>query len=270
MGSINVGPLALPVGPILLLASYFGALAVAKWVGLKQKVDVEPQLWKILLVAVVTARVAFVALYLDSYKSSPWSVLDIRDGGFVATAGLLAAAAMTIWFARRQWEGRRPFLLAVVAWGIFWIAGTVTSLLVHSGPSYMPQVSLTRLDGMPVDLKSFHGKPMVINMWATWCPPCRREMPVLRDAQARHKDIVFIFANQGESAATVRQYLQGDGLHLDHVLLDRNLVLGSEIGSRALPTTLFLNARGEIVDRRMGELSEATLVQRLEALRRGR
>lgn len=269
MGAINLGPLALPVGPVLLLASYFGAVAIAKWAGRKQKVDVEPLLWKILLVAVVTARLAFVALYFDSYKSSPWSVLDIRDGGFIATAGFLAAAAMTAWFARRQWDGRRPLLLSAVAWGLFWIAGSITTLLVYHAPEQMPQVALTRLDGTPVDLKSLYGKPMVLNLWATWCPPCRREMPVLRDAQARNTDIVFVFANQGESAATVSQYLQGEGLHLDHVLLDRQLTLGSETGSRALPTTFFLNARGEIVDQRMGELSEATLTQRLEALLRG-
>lgn len=270
MASINLGPLALPVGPVLLMASYFGAVAIARWAGRKQKVDVEPLLWKILLVAVVTARAAFVALYFDAYQGSPLKMLDIRDGGFIATAGFLAAAVMTIWFGRRQWEGRRPFLVSAVAWGMLWIIGAIATMAIDTRPGNMPQVSLTRLDGKPVDLKSFRGKPVVVNLWATWCPPCRREMPVLRDAQQHNKDVVFVFANQGESGATVNQYLNGENLGLENVLLDRDQLLGKETGSRALPTTLFLNARGEIVDRRMGELSEATLTQRLDSLRLAR
>src|SRR5690606_40886240 len=61
-------------------------------------------------------------------------------------------------------------------------------------------LALTKLEGGEVRLPTFIGQPTVVNLWATWCPPCRREMPVLRDAQQRYPDIAFIFANQGESA----------------------------------------------------------------------
>ncbi|HZW13154.1 MAG TPA: TlpA disulfide reductase family protein, partial [Noviherbaspirillum sp.] len=130
-----------------------------------------------------------------------------------------------------------------------------------------PDVTLTRLDGGSVRLASFAGKLMVVNMWATWCPPCRREMPVLRDAQRRHPDIVFVFADQGESAETVRRYLESSQLKLDNVLLDPSRQLAFQTGSQGLPTTMFFDEKGKLVDRRVGGLSEASLAQRLESLR---
>jgi thiol-disulfide isomerase/thioredoxin len=127
---------------------------------------------------------------------------------------------------------------------------------------------LARLDGGTVQLHSFVGKPMVVNLWASWRPPCRHEMPVLRDAQAQYRDIVFIFANQGENADAVRQYLKTEQLALDNVLLDFKLQVGRQTASMGLPTTLFFNEQGILVERRIGELSAATLAQRIESLRK--
>jgi thiol-disulfide isomerase/thioredoxin len=111
------------------------------------------------------------------------------------------------------------------------------------------------------------GKPLVLNLWASWCPPCRREMPVLAKAQAEHSDVTFVFANQGEGADAVKTYLAAQHLSLHNVVLDGTTVLACRTGSAGLPTTLFFNARGELVDRRMGELSPATLAQGLASLR---
>lgn len=108
---------------------------------------------------------------------------------------------------------------------------------------------------------------MVVNLWATWCPPCRHEMPVLRDAQSRHSEVVFVFANQGESADAVRHYLDSERLRLDNVLLDSGMQTGQRAGSGALPTTLFYNAQGKLVNRHLGELSTESLAGYIESLR---
>lgn len=267
MQSINLGPLAVPVAPLLLLGALFVSVFVAKWAGRGRQVDLEPSLWKILVAGVLAARIAFVALYFDSYRASPWRMLDIRDGGFVTAAGFVAAAAMTLWFAWRTREGRKPLLLAAFAGASFWIIGLLTMTVLHAEASPLPRLALTRLEGSTVQLESLKGKPVVVNLWATWCPPCRREMPVLRNAQQRHRDVVFVFANQGESPDAVRKYLESEGLDLDNVLLDPNLKLGRMTGSQALPTTLFFSSEGMLASRRIGELSTATLMQRIEALR---
>ena len=132
----------------------------------------------------------------------------------------------------------------------------------------MPKVALTTLAGEPTDLaRQAAGKPTVVNLWATWCPPCRREMPVLAAAQKKETEIRFVFADQGENAAAVHRYLGETRLDIANVLLDVDGAIGREVGTMGLPTTLFYNAEGRLVDTHIGALSEATLASKLERLR---
>lgn len=270
MDAINIGPLALPTGPLFLVGALLAGSAAARWSNRQRKVDIEPVLWRLLIVGVLVARLAFVVAYLDAYSSAPWKILDIRDGGFVASAGFFAAIVLATWLVYRNRETRKPLLTGTIAGALFWTGALAVMSMMQDEPMQLPSVALKRLDGTVVQMNSLGGKPLVVNLWATWCPPCRREMPVLRDAQMRHRDVVFVFVNQGESADTVRKYLVSEGLTLDNVLLDPSLAVGGVTGSRALPTTLFFKPDGAMVDRRMGELSSATLAQRLDALRKGR
>lgn len=106
----------------------------------------------------------------------------------------------------------------------------------------------------------------MVNLWATWCPPCVREMPVLQKAQADHPGVNFVFVNQGESADKVAAWLVARKLSLRNVLLDGQGQIGAAFKQRALPTTLFFNAKGQLVSMRVGELSAATLTERLQAV----
>ena len=268
MGTINIGSLALPVAPLALLGALFLGIFVARRAA--HKLDLEPALWKIFLTGVLAARAAFVVVYFDSYRSAPLRMLDIRDGGFLVAAGLLAALATTAWYAWRQREGRKPLLLAVLAGLSLWGGALLTATVMEREASPLPELALERLEGGTVRLDALKGKPVVINLWATWCPPCRREMPALRDAQQRHPDVIFILANQREGQGVIRRYLDAEGLVLDNVLLDARGALGRMTGSQALPTTLFFAADGLLASRRIGELSTATLEQRIEALKEAR
>lgn len=267
MDALKLGPFALPIGPVLLLVAFFVSLAVVAWTNRNKNADVESSIWKVLIAAVLGARLVFVAMYAEAYKSAPWSILDIRDGGFNLTAGIIAASVMTMWLAWARPQMRKPFLLAVSAGAFVWAGGTWLAAGQRSGPERLPEMALARLEGGSVQFKAFAGKPAVVNLWASWCPPCRREMPLLRDAQLRYPDIEFVFANQGESSEAVKRYLEKEGFALRNVLLDPALELGAQTGSKGLPTTLFFDAKGMLIDRRMGELSAATLAQRIESLR---
>jgi thiol-disulfide isomerase/thioredoxin len=107
----------------------------------------------------------------------------------------------------------------------------------------------------------------VVNLWATWCPPCRREMPALQQAQAANPDVNIVFVNQGEESHTVAAFLDRQGLALSNVLVDPESRTGAALGHGALPTTLFFDANGQLAGTRIGELSQATLTQRLASLR---
>ena len=105
---------------------------------------------------------------------------------------------------------------------------------------------------------------MVVNLWASWCPPCRREMPMLEQAQQARDDVSFVFVNQGESVDAVETFLQRESLSLDHLYRDPNMAFGRKVGAMAMPTTLYYNGDGQLVDTHFGELSRATLDRSLE------
>jgi thiol-disulfide isomerase/thioredoxin len=220
-----------------------------------------------LLVGLVAARLAFVLRWRDQYFELPLSILNIRDGGWEPAAGVVVALLFGLQRAQRQAGLRKPVLAAALITGTVLLLGGIATFLVPSSVAPLPPLSLSSLEGRPVSLADFAGKPTVVNLWATWCPPCRREMPALQQAQATNPDVNIVFVNQGEEAATIAAFLDRQGLSLSNVLVDPQSSTGAALGHSALPTTLFFDAHGRLAGTRIGELSQATLTQRLASLR---
>ena len=262
---LHLGPLAFPMPVLWLLASAGAGLAVGSWMGRRGEADVQTPLLLVLLMALLCARLAFVWPYRSAYLAAPLSVLDIRDGGWQPEAGFIAAWLTTLALLRRRPGLRWPLLGGVGCASALWFAGTLALLVSAPKAEGLPTVELSRLDGTSVTLAGQAGRPVVLNLWATWCAPCRREMPVLAQAQQDHPQVQFVFLNQGESADVVQRYLRASQLDLQQVLLDRKALVGAPHGGM-LPTTLFFDARGRLVSVRTGELSAASLQQRLALL----
>lgn len=266
MLSVNIGPLALSSSVLLLLAAGLTAAGVGHWVGRRRQTGIVDTLSDMTLAGVLVARITFVALWFDTYRSAPWSMLDIRDGGFTAGAGIAAAMLVAAWRGWRRPALRKPLVVGLAAGALVW-AALFGALRTTEKPA-LPVAAVTTLAGESTTLAALaDGKPMVVNLWASWCPPCRREMPVLEAAQQRETGVTFAFVNQGEDAAAAQRYLGSVQLDLANVLLDPGSDLGREVGSRALPTTLFYDANGQLVDTHMGELSAASLASKLNRVR---
>lgn len=267
MLTVNLGPLMVAMSHLLLLISLLLAILTGWWLGRGDRCNPEKQLFRLLLLAVLVARLAFVLVYFDAFKDDLWRMLDIRDGGFIAWPGLVAALLMGIWLIWRSAALRKPLGAALAVGVLTWGMG---GLALHSYEQAirLPPLSLRDAGGKPVELQSYLGKPLVVNLWATWCPPCRREMPVLAEAQRREEGLVFLFVNQGEGTAEVMSYLASQGLELENVVLDSGARLGQQVGSMALPTTLFYSAEGRQLGSHLGELSPASLARSLTALRK--
>ncbi|CAM0997130.1 Redoxin domain-containing protein [Rhodanobacter sp. Root179] len=264
---MNLGPLVLSSGLLALLFGVIAALAMAGFLHRRGYADTGNPLFLILGLGLLGARLAYVAGWWPQYAQQPLSILNIRDHGFDPLAGTLGVIVAALLVGWRRPSLRRP-LAASVAIGIAatGFAGLLAYKLTAQAQAPLPTLQLGDLDGRAMDVESLRGQPTMINLWATWCGPCRREMPVLAEAQRRMPQVRFVFADQGESAATVRQFLQAQQLTLQHVLTDENLQLSNYYNVRGYPTTLFIDARGRLRDTHMGELSRATLADRLQRI----
>ena len=267
--SIAIGPLGMSLGQLLLIVVLIVALTVGAWLGRRRQVRVGDSLFNALLIGLVGARVVFIALYWESYDSV-WSWLDIRDRGFEPLAGLAAAAPYLAWRLWRFPAERKALAGAVVSGAMAWslTAGALT--VMHTQQTSLPTTPLTASSGETLPLSTIRDQadqqPMVVNLWASWCPPCRREMPMLEQAQQERDDVTFVFVNQGENTATLKHFLEQESLALDHVYRDPNMAFGQEVGAMAMPTTLYFDASGTLIDTHFGELSRATLDRSLEQI----
>lgn len=177
----------------------------------------------------------------------------------------ITAMPRAIW---RKWLGlstgkRNALALALLV--LAWIG--IIGALRQTGNSAPSAIQVTMLSGESTNLAALaDGKPMVVNLWASWCPPCRHEMPMLAAAQKRETGVSFVFANQAESRATAQQYLSASPFYLTNVILDQYTQLGRVAGSAMLPITLFYDANGRLVNTHLGELSAATLASELSRL----
>ncbi len=123
------------------------------------------------------------------------------------------------------------------------------------GDILAPDFQLQSLDGQVVSLSSLRGKPVMLNFWATWCGPCRVEMPyiqeVFEDKEWTEQGLVILAINIGESSSTAREFMEDNGLTFT-VLLDTDQSVAQHYGIRAIPTTLFIDKNGIIKYREIG------------------
>jgi len=125
------------------------------------------------------------------------------------------------------------------------------------GPALHGLPALSALDGSPLQLQQYLGRPLLLNLWASWCAPCLAEMPALaalRQARGPQGSGTFevVALNAGQSINQVEQFLEERPLRLP-IVLDPGKHAVARWQVRLLPTTLLFDAAGELVGRWTGE-----------------
>jgi cytochrome oxidase Cu insertion factor (SCO1/SenC/PrrC family) len=143
------------------------------------------------------------------------------------------------------------------------IAGPETPSATSGGKA--PNFTLSTTDGGRLSLAELAGKPAVINFWATYCPPCKAEMPLLQQGVGAQPGVRLVLINEGDAAASARAFLSALGVR-QQSLLDSNLVVGKAYGVNALPVTVFVKADGTIAARHVGQIDERVLTAELSIL----
>jgi cytochrome c biogenesis protein CcmG, thiol:disulfide interchange protein DsbE len=117
-----------------------------------------------------------------------------------------------------------------------------------------PDFRLLTTEGEELQLTALRGQPVVLNFWATWCPPCRAEMPELEQLQRQYAadGLIVLGVDQGETAEAVTGYARGVVQTTFPLVLDIQLEASKAYQVRALPTTFFVDAEGRIRDVKVG------------------
>lgn len=171
--------------------------------------------------------------------------------------GQMASRARARKTKKRSGAQRLPLIL-IGAGVLVLVAALMVAFTGGEEPSTGTVIPM--LDDQPVDLADYEGQTVLVNFWASWCPPCRAEMPELQAYYQAHQadGFVLIAVNSGEQAATARNFIQQTGYTFP-VGLDIDGSLSDRFGVPGLPTSIVINPEGEITYRHTGAITRDVL-----------
>ena len=232
------------------------------------------------------ARLGFVLANWQAYVGAPWTALYVWQPGYLLSAGVFCGAVYTFWRLLQRPPAERTRHLQAISGGF-----AVTALLVSGlfgatrldlGSSVLREgdtvsnITLRDLEGNRVSLEDLSGRAVVLNFWATWCPPCRCEMPLLDDMNNLYEaqGVTIIGIDVGEPAPVVKRYTESIGVDYpiwvdaasNQAEFDDTRALFNRFGGVGFPTTAFIDAEGVIRAKHVGELSRGLLRSRIEAM----
>ena len=134
-----------------------------------------------------------------------------------------------------------------------------------------PDILVTDKDGNVYTLDDFKGKPIVLNFWASWCPPCQSEMPNFDEVFAENQDdiqflMVSLVDGNKETQATATQFVEDKGYSFP-IFFDKNSTSAINYSVSSIPTSIFIDKDGYVVDTHTGALSKSMLEAKIEEIR---
>jgi peroxiredoxin len=166
----------------------------------------------------------------------------------------------------------RPVILAPTV-----VASPTKSSTGLNGPSQKtvrvgdmaPDFELATLDGRTIKLSALRGQPVLVNFWATWCGPCKEEMPLLVQAYAAHRAnglrVLAIDTTAYDDVQDVKKFVADYQMNFD-ILLDTDDAVGSNWNTLGLPSSYFIDTTGKVVSLRIGQMSAQELNDSLKMI----
>ena len=130
-----------------------------------------------------------------------------------------------------------------------------------------PDFTMLDMDGNEVTLASFFGKPIILNFWASWCGPCKMEMPDIQKFYEKYgEDIHFLLVSVDDSLDTAKAFIAENGYTFP-VYFDASSMGAYTYGASSIPLTFFIDAEGNLTAYYMGAMSEGILQQGVDMIR---
>lgn len=114
---------------------------------------------------------------------------------------------------------------------------------------FRSSLQLKQLDGTPIDMSAYQDKTLILNLWATWCGPCIKEMPDLQDMEATLGDDFVLLLASDEGATKINAFKEKRPFELRFVQIDNSL---ESLGVYSLPTTFVVGANGDLLETLIG------------------
>jgi cytochrome c biogenesis protein CcmG/thiol:disulfide interchange protein DsbE len=174
---------------------------------------------------------------------------------------------------RRRWRvwaavGAASALLGVLALVLATVGSDTAPSSSTAGGDRAPAFRLSdvRDESGFVSLEEYRGRPVVLNFWASWCVPCRKEMPALQEVSEEVQGrIAFVGVNHQDSRGEAVAFLDDTGVRFA-AGYDPEGATATAYGLYGMPTTIFISPDGRILERHRGEISESELRRKIELL----
>jgi peroxiredoxin len=280
-GSFSVGPFTVPIRFLAMAASLAVAILAAR-IPLRGhrrlRAVVTERLVNVVVIFVAAWKLTPGLLHPLQLVRDPLAVLMGAPGLAGLVIGIAAAAVYAALALVRPLRLRKASRLPLVLFAAVVLTAAGVGLVgVYSAPPGppAPALLLPALDGGSVSLESLRGRVVVVNFWATWCPPCRAELPALADfaraqGAAGAAGAVLLPVNltwSETSEENVRAFARAHGLE-GQVLLDRTGSVTKAWDVRAYPSTFVIDAQGRVSAERTGAVDSAWLRSRVAAASR--
>ena len=276
-GDLSLGPFAIPLRFLAIGACLAAAILVAR-VPLRRhrrlRGVITERLANVVVIFIAAWKLTPVILHPLDLFHDPLSLLMGAPGIAGLVVGAVAASAYAALALVRPRRLRRAGLLPLLLFAAVVAAGVgMAAVGAHSAPPgpLAPAFSLPTLNGHSVSLMSLRGRVVVVNFWATWCPPCRAELPALADFARRQGAMGAVLlpvnlTSLETSERAVRAFVKNYGLGAD-VLLDRTGAVAQAWDVRAYPSTFVVDPEGRVSAKRTGAVDPAWLRRQTTAAR---
>lgn len=282
--AIEILGLSMPTLLLALCSTYFLFEFAIRRLGFQKELNALGPDIALIVTVLIFGRAGFVLLNWSHYSASPWDMINIRDQGFSVIAGLMPVFIWIILTKRQvvRWIGIGLIVALLSVTGIVKWGQSETSLPLNIEAFRLEPVGDTPRDGTRESSVKQHmsteslgqilaqakanNQAVVINLWASWCPPCRREMPALQSIHSKRDDVVIILVNQQESVQTVTEFLTQNELVFPHIYRDAQGQMMNNDLFHVLPTTLFFDSQGRFESLHSGELTQSALHAKIDDL----